>query len=137
MLIAVLVFFLFLESGRSWDIPIVEGHEEAPGIFVGELLSDPGQYDGKYIQVTGYVRLDIGGDGIYPSQETALDFKKGIWLEINSEEIKKYRSSYDGQYCLIEGKFNAQNKGRMGRWNGALEEISRLEPQPLSEPFLE
>ncbi len=91
-----------------------------------ELMRNPQSYDGKPIRTVGYIKLDYGVQGIFLSPEDGHDFEKGMWLEI-SEELRGNRGDYDQQYCVLEGIVNVKNRGRLSRWNGAIEEITWME----------
>ena len=91
------------------------------------LAAHPDKYDGKEVRVSGYLKMSLGEDAVYPSEDASVDAKKGIWLEITDEEVKRYRFNYNAQTYVIEGTVNAKKHGRMGRWNGSIEKITRFE----------
>ncbi len=96
----ILFCFLFLIGAFQASKPacLFAGEESIQEVSVGTLLASLGDYDGKIVRVIGYVRMNIGGDSIYDTEEDSLEPKKGLWLEIEDPEVQKYRMNYDGAY---------------------------------------
>jgi len=90
------------------------------------ILENPEQYHQKPIRTVGYVQIDLGRQVIFTSEDDFGDAKKGLWLDI-PDEIRQNRADFHRHNCIVEGRFNAKNQGRLGRWPGTIEEISRLE----------
>src|SRR5262249_10538744 len=47
-----------------------------------------------------------------------------LWLDA-TDKILRNRSEYHQKYVLIEGVFNAKDKGHLGMYPGAIQKISR------------
>jgi hypothetical protein len=96
-----------------------------------QLIATPAAYDGKYVRVQGFVRIEHEGTAIYLHREDAEHMLtgNGLWLAASdaapegSKEAKVH-----GRYGLIEGRFSATKKGHRGLWSGSIEDITRMEP---------
>jgi hypothetical protein len=91
------------------------------------VIANPKEFDGKRIQVMGFIHLEFEGDAIYLSREDyqyGLD-QNAIWLSIPKAEVEKYREINDS-YAVVEGTFNADVKGHMGSFSGSIENITML-----------
>jgi len=91
-----------------------------------QILENPEQYHQKPVRTVGYVQIDLGRQAIFISEDDFGNAKKGLWLDI-PDEIRQNRADFHKHNCIIEGRFNAKNQGRLGRWSGTIEEIKRLE----------
>lgn len=94
-----------------------------------QLIANPNEYHGKLVRVIGYCRLAFEGDALYLHRE---DFEHGItknaaWIDIGSK-ISTNPRELNGRYVLVEGVFNANDKGHLGLYSGCLKEIKRIEP---------
>src|SRR5262245_20528668 len=95
-----------------------------------QLLATPAQYNGRQVEVLGYCRLEFEGLAIYLSKE---DYTYGlgnmVWLDFQKQEdITPQRRKIE--YCLVQGTYNAKDRGHMGLFIGAIENIKRYEPWP-------
>jgi hypothetical protein len=114
------------------------GDTEKPGssarqplaVSLLQLIATPDAFEGKYVRVHGFVRIEHEGTAVYLHRE---DFehmltKNGLWLAANDATPDGSREAQvNGQYSLIEGRFTAKTKGHRGLWSGSIEEISRME----------
>lgn len=94
---------------------------------LADLLKAPEKYDGKVVEVVGFATIEFEGNALYLdslSQKNS-SYEKGVWLEIAKTdfELKKYNASK----VLIKGMFKLSNKGHMGLWRGAFEQVSKME----------
>jgi hypothetical protein len=92
---------------------------------IGRLVANPKEFDGKRVQVIGFVHLEFEGNGIYANQE---DYKyslywNGLWLSIPKTDVSQYMK-YNDSYVTVEGIFNANHKGHLGFWSGSIENIT-------------
>ena len=102
------------------------GSPQAENVSIIQLIANPKEYDGKFVRLIGYVNLQFEGDAIFLHKE---DCKRGItanglWLNVD-EEVLKHRKRYHHKYMLIEGTFDAKDRGHMGMWPGAVGKITR------------
>jgi hypothetical protein len=100
--------------------------EQPQAVSIIQLISSPDAYDGKLVQVFGFVRFEFEGSAIYLHQE---DYKQGLyknslWLSMGEQK------ELDQKYALIEGIFNARNHGHLGLCSGSIEKVSRSMPWP-------
>ncbi len=101
-----------------------EARREREFVSIVNLISNPDDYHGKVVVITGFLSLDFEGSGIYLHQD---DYeygitKNGLWCVI---DLEKYRAS-DHSYVGIEGVFNAKAKGHLGMWSGTIENVKRV-----------
>ncbi|MGN6495283.1 MAG: hypothetical protein ACTHLE_25075 [Agriterribacter sp.] len=95
-----------------------------------KLIANPEKYDGKRVQVIGYLHLEFEGNAIYLHQE---DFKHGItensfWVEFSSKlTTKRDLNKFNNRYVIVIGTFRANKKGHMGMFGGTLDNIVRLD----------
>lgn len=95
-----------------------------------KLIANPEKYNGKRIQVIGYLHLEFEGNAIYLHEE---DFKRRIsansfWVEFSSKLTKKRDlNKFNDKYVIIIGTFNVNEKGHMGMFGGTLDDIVRLD----------
>lgn len=115
-------FFLFLFLA---NVALAGGHSVNTDFM--DLLKTPEKYDGKVVDVTGFATIEFEGNALYidsKSQKNA-SYENGVWLEIAKTpfELKKY----NGSKISVKGMFKISNKGHMGLWRGALEQVSKVE----------
>jgi len=95
-----------------------------------KLIANPEKYDGKRIQVIGYLHLEFEGNAIYLHEE---DFKHAIsensfWVDFSDKLTKKQDpKKFNDKYVIIIGTFKANDKGHMGMFGGTLDNIVRLD----------
>jgi hypothetical protein len=117
---------LTLEAVQSFEQK-VDSH--AQEVSIVELLANPLTYDGKQVQIIGFLRLEFEGDALYLHRE---DFehaisKNAIWVDRPKDLSKKQTAEVDKKYVICEGTFNARGHGHMGMFSGSLTHITRLE----------
>lgn len=97
------------------------------------LISTPDKYHQKKVRVIGVSNIKFEGNAIYLNKEH-LNYgvtKNALWISPNYQAIGKTEtelSKYNGQYVLIEGVFNKDNKGHMGMFSGSIDNINRFMP---------
>jgi len=102
------------------------------GASLIELIARPEQFDGKAVRVIGFVNFEFEGNGLYVSRndwEHSIA-RNGVWIDPPSgfdSDSAPSRKSPNQEYVIVEGIFNAANRGHMGMWSGAIERVSRLE----------
>jgi hypothetical protein len=139
--IPVLLFGAFLLAIAGWAAANAgsgkaRAAEEKPpkqplSVSLLQLIATPDAFDGKYVRVHGFVRIEHEGTAIYLHREDAEHMltKNGLWLAANdaAPEGSKEAKVKD-RYALIEGRFTAKKKGHMGLWSGSIEDLTRMEP---------
>ncbi|SEN56058.1 hypothetical protein [Niastella yeongjuensis] len=95
-----------------------------------KLIANPEKYNGKRIQVIGYLHLEFEGKAIYLHEE---DFKHAIsensfWVNFSSKLAEKQDlKKFNNKYVIVIGTFNANERGHMGMFGGTLDNIVRLD----------
>lgn len=102
--------------------------EEALNVSIVSLISSPEKYNNKTVSTIGYASLEFENDGLFISES---DAKNGIglnslYLVLSEEELKKYLK-FDHTYVLVQGTFDAANKGHGSLKSGAIKGIQRFE----------
>ncbi len=92
-----------------------------------QLIATPREFDQKRVIVEGYVVLRFEGQAIYLSEADAKHTitRNGLWLEV-SDATYANRARFHKRWALVEGTFNARNRGHLDLFSGAIEGISRL-----------
>lgn len=117
---------LTLEAVRSFEQTV---DSQAQDVSIVELLANSLKYDGKQVQVIGFLRLEFEGDAIYLHREDyehAIS-KNAIWVDRPRDFSEKQAAEVDKGYVICEGTFNAREHGHMGMFSGSLTHITRLE----------
>lgn len=96
-------------------------------ISIINLISNPGSYDKKKVQIKGFVNFEFENCAIYLSKD---DYNKGIdknaiWIQVSKKEIAKF-AAYNKKYVLLEGVFEMNNKGHENDFSGALNGLSMI-----------
>lgn len=93
-----------------------------------QLIANPTAYSGKSVRIIGFVRIELEGTAVYMHQEdykVAIS-KNALWLAIDRANRQSYMNG-DQKYVLIEGTFDAENKGHRGAFSGTVKDISRFQ----------
>ena len=99
-------------------------------VSIVNLIATPEKYDGKKIQIIGYLHLEFEGDGIYLHKDDYLNAitANGLWVNFSEKLTKKTSlKDYSDNYVIILGTFKKESKGHMGLWNGTMDDIIRLD----------
>lgn len=99
-----------------------------------QLIANPAAFEGKRVLLTGYVVLEFENQAVYLHESDAKYgiARNGLWLDVPLGG-DSHRARFHQQYVLIEGTFNAQRRGHLGLFSGAIEHIGRfelVEPRP-------
>jgi hypothetical protein len=101
-----------------------------------QLIATPEKYDGKLVEVTGFLRLEFEGHAIYfhkTDYENALT-KNAIWV-VRNAILDQNADTLDMHYVILTGRFDAANKGHMSQNSGAIKEIISVglwPPRPIT-----
>ena len=105
---------------------------EVNNVSIINLISTPDKYEGKFVRIFGFVKLEFEGTGIYLTEADLKNYlgKNGLWLEgVNSDQW----GQYNGSLCLVEGIFDSKNTGHMGAWSGAIKNVSRIKVWKINQ----
>lgn len=102
---------------------------EALDVSLAALIASPERYHGRRVRVIGFVRIEFEGNAVYFHREDYDHgmLMNGLWIDV-PEAHRKAKDSVNMKYCLIEGTFDAEEKGHMGANSGAITSITRLDP---------
>ena len=119
----------FIQLLLGLGLPLLAA--EALDVSIIQLIAHPNDYDSKVVRLTGFVRLEFEGTGVYLHEDDCRYHitKNGLWLKV-SDEIMKNKREFNLKYVLLEGTFNAEDRGHMGAWNGSSEKITRFVTWP-------
>lgn len=101
-----------------------------------QLIATPEAFHGQIVTVAGVIRLDFEGTALYYSKADSTWglAMNSIWLRLEREQIENYKN-LEGQYVLLEGRFNHSDRGHFGLFPGAIDEISGIMPLLTVEEF--
>jgi hypothetical protein len=107
------------------------------GVSMVQLIANPKKFDGKFVRVIGFLRLEFEGNELYLHRE---DYENaitgnGISVDTNSE-IMKQSETLNMRYVQLEGTFRAGELGELVDGIGTITKISRAEvwqPMPHSK----
>jgi hypothetical protein len=101
---------------------------EPMDVSIIHLIATPERYHGKLVRLVGFVHIEFEGNAIYLHREDfdRLLTRNALWLSI-TPDIDKQADKYNDRYVLVEGTFNAENKGHFERCSGSIENIKRLD----------
>lgn len=105
------------------------GGEVPTNVSLIQLIANAEKYDGKLVQIQGYLRIDFEGTAVYLHREDYQNglTKNGLWANVS---LAPEQMKFDQQYVLIEGIFDAHNKGHLGLWSGAIKDLKRVDLWP-------
>jgi hypothetical protein len=98
-----------------------------------QLISAPERFDGKFIRVVGYVRVEFEGNAIYFHQEDYAQFipANGLWLDSPPcFKGAKHDEPFTSGYALVVGTFIANRPHELSIWSGRISHISLCTPYP-------
>jgi hypothetical protein len=95
-----------------------------------QLIANPTAFDGKRVLVKGYVTLEFEKQAIWLSELDAKHIitRNSIWLDVENP-VYANRAKIHTRYALVVGTFNAGRRGHLGLSAGAIENITRLDPE--------
>jgi hypothetical protein len=93
-----------------------------------QLIARPETFNGKRIQVVGFVNLEFEGNALYLSEELQRhgNTRDAVWLDIS--DIARAPTFRRG-YAYVQGTFTAGPGGHFGMFAGTLSKIQRLDPR--------
>lgn len=121
--------FLFRTSAQTDMSKVPEQMRPAEQLPLVRLVVSPEKYHGKRVRVIGFVRLEFEGNAVYTYKE---DYQHGLigngaWINVPATLDAQGQKNRNMKYCLIEGTFDAKNRGHLGLWSGSIKNISRFE----------
>jgi len=104
----------------------------ADNVSIVQLIANPERYDGKRVQLIGFLRIEFEGTAVYLHRE---DYERGIeknalWINIPTGMSKAQSDAVNGQYVICLGTFDAAHHGHMGLFSGEIKNVERLQVWP-------
>ncbi len=117
-----------IESGYGDEINSANPYAE--DVTMIQLIAAPEKYDGKLVRVIGVGNLDFEDNCLSLDMEDYKHFLGNeIWLELGERSVPyEEAQKYNGQYVIVEGFFDKNEKGHFGMFKGTIKDISRYEP---------
>lgn len=92
--------------------------QQSAKVTVQQLINSPAEYDGKSVEVRGFLLQEFENSALYSSQEWRYA-RHAIWV-IPTADMTKKRDKLNRHYVLITGIFDARSHGHMGQFKGTL-----------------
>jgi hypothetical protein len=95
-------------------------------VSIVQLLATPEKFDGKFVQVCGFLRIEFEDNAVYLHREDHEHWitSNALWVDIPH----KTDPNLSDHYVLIQGTFNASDHGHMDVFAGAIHKSTRLIP---------
>jgi hypothetical protein len=94
-------------------------------VSIVQLIATPEKYDGKVVQVMGFLRLEFEGNAIYLHED---DYKHAITknglMVVSNAEIDAKADKLNLHYVVLEGTFDANDHGNKGLNSGTITNIT-------------
>jgi len=115
----------------------VPGAESALPVSLIQLIANPEKFHGKYVFVTGYVRIGLENYSLC-LVEQVLSTQECLWIQTDgttpaSEQEAKQQAEkaavwkkYHGHVVAVRGTFDMHDTGHLGGWAGAIGKIAQL-----------
>lgn len=104
----------------------VHAQSEVHDVSMIQLIASSEKYEGKYVRVMGFLRLEFEGNALYLHREDYEKslYRNGVWVHVAEIETSR---RFNMKYVLIEGTLDSKDRGHMGLWSGAIKDIKRVE----------
>jgi hypothetical protein len=90
-----------------------------------QVLAHPEKYDGKRLQLIGYLHLQFEGNALWLHKEDYDHAIIGNMVSIEVQgEIRKREKELNDEYVMVIGTFDAKDLGHMGLCSGTLKNIT-------------
>jgi hypothetical protein len=98
-------------------------------VSIINLISNPFRFHDSVVRVIGLVRVSPKGTAVYLTMSDAEYevTKNGLWINVK-EDMKARVTECDLKVCGVVGKFDANNQGPQGLWNGSFSEVIAIGP---------
>lgn len=120
--------FLLCVALLAMYCPSGAGQLDGPVSLI-QLIANPEKYDGKQVQVVGFLRLEFEGNALYLHED---DFKNGIYgnaIGIGvTKESKWSKDDVNMRYVMVVGTFMA---GKSNLHTGNIVKITKVVPWPV------
>ena len=95
-----------------------------------KVIANPEDFQGKEIQLSGYLKLGHEHNVLYFDKEHAIWAmgKNAVWLDLKKEQLEKW-SKHKDSYVYVRGIFYAVDGMYFGGYELELKNISRIAPK--------
>ncbi|KQY29635.1 hypothetical protein ASD38_09880 [Caulobacter sp. Root487D2Y] len=85
------------------------------------IIANPSLYDGRHVETSGYLNLELEGDALYVGKDDfdAFQTQNGVWFSVPRMD-RSARRSLARHYVHASGTFHADPKGAYGAYRGTL-----------------
>lgn len=108
--------------------------EQYEAVSLVALLANPERYDGRKVSAAGFVTLDFEGSGLH-LDKTAYEAglrKNALWIDRPASMSAKQERGLGRRYGSVAGTFDAEAKGHLGLYSGALTDVQLIRPNYTS-----
>ncbi len=113
--------------------------QERVKVSLVQLIATPDRFDGKAVEVKGFLEMDWEGALLYLHQADADNamLSNAIWVRVTGQ-MKKDEEKLNKKYVTVRGKFHAGFKEQLGNPLGGIPEVEKVEfwsdpANPLSQ----
>jgi len=94
-----------------------------------QLIANPNRWDGKLVQVIGFINIEFEGNALYLHKE---DWRRGLeknalWLDLTLARMGELLP-LRRHYVIIRGRFDGKRYGHMSLFSGEITQIDRCDP---------
>ena len=118
-----------IRKSPSPKVPVITYSVKDHNVSIIKLISTPEKYNGKEIEVRGFLNLEFEGTAIFLHKEDSEKFlsENGVWLELSRKFIMKLESSGMNQkYVRVRGIFDFNNRGHESAYSGGIRNITLI-----------
>lgn len=117
---ALLIFFLVALTQLAVVAPAAAETPQDPRVPLVALIANPEAYDGRYVEVTGYLNLEFEGNGLFVSKADfdAYITQNAVWID--GPRDKAVRRALTRHYVTASGIFRAGDHGSYNAYRGKL-----------------
>jgi hypothetical protein len=85
------------------------------------IIANPSLYDGRHVETSGYLNLELEGDALYVGKDDfdAFQTQNGVWFSVPGMD-RNARRSLARHYVHASGTFHADPKGAYSAYRGTL-----------------
>jgi|CXWL01.1.fsa_nt_gi hypothetical protein len=109
----------------SWSATLWAAQQRPEMVSMLQLIATPEKFDGKLVQVVGYLRIDFEENALYFHKEDYehLIVNNGVWLHLGKEVCQK-PVDLNLKYVKVVGRFDAEHGGHMDLYSGSISNIT-------------
>ena len=120
--------FLLVVSAGCRETSLANSTSQPTYVLLTYLVGGPASYDGRFVRVAGYCRIEFEGNGLYVDAEamrSTYGGAKSMWLDVGWPPSERVRS-LNGKFVVVDATVDAHSQGHEGAYRGALR-VTRIE----------